>query len=163
MKIAALVACVTLAASCRGAAVSVASSTVAPSGDAVPVVKVIDGDTIRVRIGGAEEKVRLIGIDTPEVDSHDCYATEATEELKRLLGHDAVRLEKERSERDRYGRLLRDIYTPDGRFVNAELVRSGHARALRITPDVAHAKELASLEADARAARRGLWGACAGG
>ena len=163
MKPVARFAVVVLLAGCRGGGFAPATSTAAPQGDAVPVVKVIDGDTIRVRIGNQEEKVRLIGIDTPEVASHDCFAGEATEELKRLLGDGSVRLVKERSERDRYGRLLRDVYTAGGAFVNAELVRSGHARVLRITPDVVHADELAGLEAEARAGHRGLWAACAGG
>ena len=134
----------------------------APTGtEVVPVVRVVDGDTIRVRLAGREDRVRLIGVDAPEADQRECFAAEATAELTRLLADGDVRLQRQRRDRDRYDRLLRDVYRAgDGLFVNAELVRSGHARILEVKSDVAHAAQLRRLEADARAAGRGLWGAC---
>ena len=125
------------------------------------VVRIVDGDTIRVTVAGREDRVRLIGIDAPEVDGKECFAAEATAELTRLLGEGEVRMQRQRRDRDRFDRLLRDVYRAgDGLFVNAELVRTGHARVLEVKPDVAHATEMRRFEADARAAGRGLWGAC---
>lgn len=122
----------------------------------VKMVRVIDGDTIVVQIRGVEEKVRLIGIDTPERGKP--YYSEATEKTRELLGAGELRLAKDVRERDKYGRLLRYVYVGEV-FINAELVRQGYAMPLTYPPDVAHAEEFRALAEDARNNERGLWGA----
>lgn len=128
---------------------------------AVSLARVVDGDTIVVRLDGRLERVRLIGIDTPERD--ECYFREATAHLTRMLAGRRLTLERDVSERDRYGRLLRYLYA-DGRFVNAAMVRDGYALAATYPPDVAHVAELVALQQAARLAARGLWAedACSG-
>jgi endonuclease YncB( thermonuclease family) len=130
------------------------------NGRAVEVVRIVDGDTIVVAIGGTRgTKVRLIGIDTPE--RGDCMFKAATERMRALVEGKSVRLERDVSETDRYGRLLRYVYAGDT-FVNAAMVREGFANAATFPPDVAHAMEFVALERIARDARRGLWaGGCA--
>ena len=96
----------------------------------------IDGDTIRVRLAGAEERVRYIGIDTPERDER-CFV-DATEANEALLGDGPLRLEFDRERRDRYGRLLAYVHAGET-FVNLELVRRGFADPLTISPNDRHA------------------------
>jgi micrococcal nuclease len=134
--------------------------------DRVTVVRVVDGDTIVVRIDGRTERVRYIGIDTPESVAPgqpvECYAKAASKENRRLVEGRTVTLTFDREERDRYGRLLAYVRRAgDGVFVNAELVRLGYASTLRIAPNVRYAARFASLERSARRAHRGLWGTCA--
>ena len=130
------------------------------------VVRVVDGDTIRVAIGGREERVRYIGVDTPESRRPDtpvqCYARRAARENERLVRGERVRLVSDVEERDRFGRLLAYVYrASDGRFVNAALVRGGFARPLTIPPNVRFADRFARLATEARRSGRGLWSACA--
>jgi micrococcal nuclease len=129
------------------------------------VVRVVDGDTIRVRLGDAVERVRYIGIDTPETVKPgtpvQCFGKAASAYNARLVRAQRVRLVFDAERRDRYGRLLAYVYRqPDGLFVNAEMVRRGYAETLRIAPNVAHARELDRLARSARRAQRGLWAAC---
>jgi micrococcal nuclease len=129
------------------------------------VVRVVDGDTIRVSIGGREERVRYIGVDTPESVKPgtpvQCFAKKASAENKRLVGGQRVRLERDVEERDRYGRLLAYVYpAAGGPMVNESLVRGGYARPLTIPPDVRHAERFRRLADEARKAGRGLWRAC---
>jgi micrococcal nuclease len=138
-----------------------------PAGAAgdVRVTRVVDGDTIHVAIGGRDEPVRYIGMDTPESKKPDtpvqCFALAASAENRRLVAGRRVRLRFDVEHRDRYGRLLAYVYRrPDGLFVNAELVRRGFARQLTIPPDVAHAALFGRLARSARRAGRGLWGRC---
>lgn len=136
-----------------------------PPGQAT-VTHVVDGDTVEVKLDGQVERVRLLGIDTPESvrpgTPVECFAPEASQEAKTLLpGGTKVRLERDREARDRYGRLLAYVYrADDGAFVNLELVRSGHAGVLVLAPNRARAPELRAAESEARSSRRGLWGAC---
>ena len=136
------------------------------SGGAATVTRVVDGDTVDVRLDGREEKVRLIGVDTPESVKPgtpvECFAKAASAETRRLVQGRRVTLRFDAERRDRYGRLLAYVYR-DGLFVNAELVERGYARTLTIPPNVAHAEEFTRLARDAREAGRGLWGACARG
>jgi micrococcal nuclease len=127
-----------------------------------PVVRVVDGDTIHVRVDGRREKVRYIGIDTPETRGADeCFSQRASVFNGRLVGGERVRLVTDAEQRDRYGRLLAYVYrVRDGLFVNAELVREGYAQPLTVPPNVAHADDFRRLAADARRAGRGLWSAC---
>lgn len=131
------------------------------------VERVIDGDTIVVRLGDREERVRYIGIDTPETVKPDapveCWGEAAHMLNARLLGgeEERVTLRFDRELRDRYGRLLAYVHrAADGAFVNAQLVRAGAARTLPIAPNTTRAGELAQLQVSAQAADRGLWGAC---
>jgi micrococcal nuclease len=116
----------------------------------------VDGDTIDVLIDGTQYRVRYIGIDTPE--RGDSFFTEATNANAALVAGAAVILVKDVSDTDRYGRLLRYIYLPDGTFVNAELVRQGYATAATFPPDVRHSATFVALAQEAREAERGLWG-----
>jgi micrococcal nuclease len=129
------------------------------------VVRVVDGDTIRVELDGRVERVRYIGIDTPESVKPgtpvQCFAKAASAANKRLIEGREVRLVRDAEARDRYGRTLAYVYRAgDGLFVNAELVRRGYAKPLTIPPNVAHAAELRHLAAAARRAGRGLWSRC---
>src|SRR3954451_20822322 len=129
------------------------------------VVRVVDGDTIHVLLGGREEKVRYIGIDTPESVKPgtpvQCFAKRASAYNERLVDGQRVRVVRDAEARDRYGRLLAYVYRArDGLFVNAALVRGGYAQPLTIPPNVAHAVEFRHLAAAARRAGRGLWSAC---
>jgi micrococcal nuclease len=130
------------------------------------VVRVTDGDTIRVRIEGREYAVRYIGIDTPEtVDPRQdvqCFGREASAFNTQLVAGRVVELEKDVSETDQFGRLLRYVHV-DGAMVNEQLVRQGYARASSYPPDVRHEGRFRTLESEARASGAGLWapGACA--
>ena len=123
-------------------------------------MRVADGDTVRVRIdGGREERVRYIGIDTPEVTSDECFADEAAAFNERLVAGREVRLELDAEERDRYGRLLAYVYAGD-LLVNAELLRKGYAQPLTVPPNVRFADRFKRLARDARREGRGLWASC---
>jgi micrococcal nuclease len=140
----------------------------APSGRSAGVgrvVKVVDGDTIHVRLPTGRETVRYIGVDTPETrhptKGVQCFGRTASEFNARLVGGEVVRLVRDVEERDRYGRLLAYVLrVRDGLFVNAELARLGYARPLSIPPDVRYAARFASLAREAREQGRGLWSAC---
>jgi len=122
---------------------------------AAPVVEIIDGDTIRVRVDGAVRTVRYIGIDAPERD--DPLGPRATDENRALVGDKTVYLEKDVSQTDEFGRLLRYVYLADGTFVNAQMVYLGLAEAKSYPPDLGHQATLDELQRQAQAAHRGLW------
>lgn len=125
-----------------------------PSGEEARVDYVIDGDTI-VLAGG--QRLRYIGIDTPELrPKPEYYAEEALQANRALVERKAVRLEKDVSDKDKYGRLLRYVYVGDI-FVNAELVRQGYAEAKRYPPDTKYQDFLEELEREAKRAGRGIW------
>jgi micrococcal nuclease len=129
------------------------------------VMRVVDGDTIQVEVGGRREKVRYIGVDTPESVKPgtpvECFAKRASAFNKHLVDGERVRLVPDAEARDRYGRLLAYVYrASDGLFVNAALVRHGYAHTLSIPPNVAHAGEFRRLASAAHRAGRGLWSAC---
>ncbi len=125
------------------------------------VIRVIDGDTIEVSIGDQSLKVRYIGIDTPEtVDPRrpvGCLGKEASERNRQLVLGMTVGLERDVSETDDFGRLLRYVWV-EGAMVNAILVSEGYAAASTYPPDVRHDNLFASLQMEARQAGRGLWG-----
>jgi micrococcal nuclease len=132
---------------------------------ATQVLRVIDGDTVQVQVEGRRERVRYIGVDTPESVRPgapvQCFAKRASAFNARLVAGERVRLVSDAERRDRHGRLLAYVYrVRDGLFVNAELVRRGYARTLTIPPNVAHAVELRRLAAAARRKGRGLWSSC---
>jgi micrococcal nuclease len=119
------------------------------------VVRVVDGDTIDVRLDGSQVRVRYIGMDTPERD--EAYFRVSTEANRELVDGQTVYLERDVSETDRYGRLLRYVYLGDGRMVNELLVEAGLAHAATFPPDVRYAARLQAAQLRAEDARRGLW------
>jgi micrococcal nuclease len=140
-----------------------------PSGaEPATLVSVSDGDTIRVKVGGREETLRLILIDTPE--THDpnnppeCYGAEATAFLEGLLPVGSqLYLETDVSERDRFGRLLRYVWLERGNAVyqvNEAMVRSGYAAQSSFPPDVKYEERIQEAARFARAHGYGLWSAC---
>ncbi len=129
------------------------------------VERVVDGDTIRVRIDGREETVRYIGVDTPETKKPgtpvQCFGKRASAENERLVEGERVRLVAGAEPRDRYGRLLAYVHRERGDvFVNERLLRGGFARTLTIAPNDRYEARFRLAEARARASRAGLWGQC---
>lgn len=125
------------------------------------VVRVVDGDTVQVRIGDHVERVRYIGMDTPEVHhprrGEEPGGREATAVNRDLVLGRAVRLELDVRTRDRYGRLLAYVWVGDV-MVNAELVRRGYAQVMTVPPNVRYQTLFLRLQREAREAGRGLWG-----
>lgn len=124
------------------------------------VVRVIDGDTIELASG---EIVRYIGIDTPE-SVHpskpvECFAKQASLKNEELVLGEVVSLEKDFSDKDRFGRLLRYVYVGD-KFINLELVSLGYAHSVSFPPDVKHQELLDKAEQMAMDRGEGLWSAC---
>jgi micrococcal nuclease len=160
MRLALLLTIAAVAAACAGSQ--------RPRAGPASVAHVVDGDTIDVRVGGRVERVRLLGIDTPESVKPrtpvQCYAREASARTKALLPVGTlVRLVRDAEARDAYGRLLAYVYRAgDGLFVNLTLAREGYAGPLPFRPNLAHAAELAEAADAAHAAGRGLWGRCGG-
>ena len=124
------------------------------------VTRVIDGDTIEIEGG---QRVRYIGIDTPEtVDPRkpvQCFGIEASSKNKELVSGKRVRLEKDVSETDKYGRLLRYVYVGDT-FVNLELVKRGYAYAYSYPPDIKYQNQFTDVQRLAKEQNVGLWGSC---
>lgn len=135
------------------------------------VVRVYDGDTVKLSSG---ERVRFIGIDTPEMhDNPKLYrdvkktgldpetikqmGEKSYEFTKGLLADRDVRLEFDAEARDKYGRLLAYVYLDDGTFVNEEIIKNGYAYPLTIVPNVKHAEDFKALFQEARQKRIGLW------
>ena len=131
-----------------------------PAPVAGTVVRVVDGDTIHVRIGARVEKVRYIGVNTPEAHhptrGEEPGGREAAQVNRRLVEGQAIRLELDVQERDRYGRLLAYVWVGD-LMINAELVRLGYAQVMTIPPNVRYQEVFLKLQREAREAGRGLW------
>lgn len=123
----------------------------------VKVIRVIDGDTFEIDGG---ERVRLIGVDTPESvkpnASVECFGKDSSEYLKSLVEGKEVRLESDQTNRDRYARLLRYAYLGDI-FINEQIVREGYAESAAYKPDVAKQTILDWAEERAKSERRGRW------
>lgn len=157
-------------------------SPVSPSQDGkrFRVVRVIDGDTIDVLIDGKVERVRYIGIDTPEtVDPRkpvQCFGVEASKKNKELVEGKMVRLEKDITDRDKYNRLLRYVYLKPQMnadketqidaggtseiLVNLALVEQGFAKSYSYPPDIKYQDRFVAAERRAREDTLGLWTAC---
>ena len=122
---------------------------------------VIDGDTIIVIIDGKKERVRLIGIDTPEKDGpytkEESFGKEASAFTRKITEKQNVHLEYGRQRRDRYGRLLAYVYLEDGTFLNAELVKQGYATVFRKYP-FKYRDNFERYESKAKENKKGLWG-----
>ncbi|HKB06696.1 MAG TPA: thermonuclease family protein [Candidatus Polarisedimenticolia bacterium] len=137
-------------------------ATGAAGAERATVTRVVDGDTLVVLIGGRTEKVRLIGVDTPESGDPrrpvEAYGKEASAFTRRLAEGKSVRLQGETGtgDRDKYGRLLRYVLLPDGTLLNAEIVRQGYGHAYLRYP-FARMDEFRALEREARARGLGMW------
>lgn len=134
--------------------------------EAAEVIAVVDGDTINVQTAGGEARVRLIGLDTPEINRDggpdDCYAQEARDDLNALVYGQTVELRGDptQDDTDRYGRLLRHVYI-DGQSAALALLEAGAAHEYTYqVPYIGQAQHQAA-EAEARAAELGMWGSCA--
>jgi len=143
------------------------SSPALPDGANGRIVKVIDGDTVDVSMSGRTERVRLIGVDTPETKKPNtpiqCFGPEASKHISELLPVGTpVLVQRDVEARDPYGRLLGYVYrTSDNLFVNQDLIVNGFARPLSIAPNTAFAGEFATLAQTAQNSKIGLWGECA--
>ncbi len=137
----------------------------------IKVQRIIDGDTFVLSNG---EKIRLIGIDTPEsrpnpklyrdvkrtgqdIDAVIAMGEEATKFARQLLEGKRVNLEFDITPRDRYGRLLAYAYLEDGTFVNAEIIRAGYAQVMTVPPNIKYQELFLKLQKEARESRKGLW------
>lgn len=127
------------------------------------VTRIVDGDTIVVHIDGKDESLRLIGIDTPEINDSrtgvQCFGKEASEYTKSILTGKKVRIEKDASqgERDKYKRLLAYVFREDGLFINRDLVEEGYAHEYTYDTPYKYQKQFKAAEVRAREEERGLW------
>ncbi|MHB8171658.1 MAG: thermonuclease family protein [Thermincolia bacterium] len=125
----------------------------------VRVSRVVDGDTFVISGG---QRVRLIGIDTPESvkprSKPEAYGKEASAYTRNLLEGQQVLLVHDVEKKDKYGRLLAYVYLEDGRFVNEILVREGYAQVMTVPPNVVHAEDFLRWQREARNGGKGLWG-----
>jgi micrococcal nuclease len=130
-----------------------------PAGEDTAVERITDGDSLVV---ADDTRIRLIGVDAPEVESDDCFSAEATDHLTGLIGPGTrVRLVYDVDRLDGYGRTLAYVYRlPDGLFVNLTMAGDGFAQQLTIPPNVRHTDDFGRAVTAARAADRGLWSAC---
>ena len=132
---------------------------------AYQITRVIDGDTIEVKIKDKQELVRLIGINTPEVDSpytkEECFGPEASAYVKKLLDKKEVYLisDSNGQDRDKYNRLLRYVFLPNGLFVNVEILKNGYAYNYIYEP-FEFMKQFDFWEKEAKESKIGLWGVC---
>lgn len=129
------------------------------------IVEYADGDTVRVNMNGTTETIRFIGVDTPETQDPrkavQCFGKAASEFTKQLIADQPVRLEADplSTNRDRYNRLLRYVYIPDGRLVQAEIIKNGYGFAYASFPFTKSA-EFLRYQTEAREQNRGLWNSC---
>ncbi len=147
------------------------SPTATPAQDLSPtpntktytVIQVVDGDTIKVSRDGVKSTIRLIGVDTPEtVDPRkpvQCFGTEATNKMIELLRSKIVLLEEDQSQgdKDKYGRLLRYVFLPDGTNVNNTLIQEGYAYEYTYRVPYIYQDEFKKAQISARESKRGLW------
>ena len=155
---------VAIASSLANGSAAVRSAPIQPPGlPAAQVIQVVDGDTIKVRVQGRTYTVRLIGMDTPEtVDPRkgvQCYGPEASSFAKRLLNNKTVYLETDKSQGnlDKYSRMLRYVWLPDGRMYNYVAVLEGYAREYTYSSTYRYSYDFSSAQSDARTNGRGLW------
>jgi len=133
------------------------------SSELVKVTKIVDGDTIKVNIGGSIETVRLIGIDTPEIKDPrktvQCFGKEASERTKELLENKMVRLDADstQTDRDKYSRLLRYIYLENGTFINKKLIEEGFAFEYTFQVPYLYQEEFKAAQKLAETNNLGLW------
>ncbi len=139
------------------------------------VVRIVDGDTLKVRYWGKDESIRLIGIDTPEsrankkakkdakrsgqdIKTITSMGKRATEYVKSLVKPgDLITIEFDAQQRDRYGRLLGYVYLSNGKMLNEEIVKAGYANVMTIPPNVRYQDRVLRAYREARESKRGLW------
>jgi micrococcal nuclease len=132
----------------------------------ITIFKVVDGDTVDIEIDGHTERVRLIGVNTPETKHPtkpiECFGPEASAYLTQLLPQGTVvRIERDVEARDRYGRMLLYLYLgSNDLFINLDLVARGYGTPMSIEPNTFHRNDFVRAAAQAEAANVGLWKAC---
>lgn len=145
---------------------SCSNESVSTAPNSATVQHVVDGDTIDISIGGKTERVRLIGINTPETKHPtkgvECFGPEASAYTEQLLPKGtALRVERDVEARDKYGRLLLYVYIASNNvFVNLDLVMNGYARPMVFEPNTAHKADFAQAATQAELRNVGLWQAC---
>jgi micrococcal nuclease len=140
------------------------------------VVRVVDGDTLKIEMDGHEEAVRLIGIDTPESKINDKAKKDAIKtnhdvEIITAMGREAARyvrtlvrkgdtvgIEFDVQKRDKYKRLLVYAYLPDGKMLNEEIIKAGYANVMTYPPNVKYQERFVRAYREARNTKRGLYG-----
>ncbi len=140
------------------------------------VVRVVDGDTLKIRYWGKEESIRLIGIDTPEsrvnkktkrdakrsgqdLKTIIAMGKKATEYVESLINQgDLITIEFDAQQRDRYGRLLGYVYLSNGKMLNEEIVKAGYANVMTIPPNIKYKDRFLEAYQEAEENKRGLWG-----
>ncbi len=124
----------------------------------VRVVKVHDGDTLSIILNGKREKVRLIGMDAPELNQRP-WGLKAKKYLGELLSISKwiVTLELDVERRDKYGRLLCYVWTPDKKMINLQMIKDGYAMLLTIPPNIKYVDELRKAQHEARQRKLGIW------
>ncbi|QII10011.1 thermonuclease [Candidatus Kuenenia stuttgartiensis] len=156
-------------------ALALFSGVQAETYDNAIIVRIIDGDTLKINYKGNEESVRLIGVDTPESKANkkaqkDAERTgqdistitamgKASANFTRGLAKpgDAVRVEFDVQPKDKYGRLLAYIYLANGKMLNEELVKAGYATIMTYPPNVKYQERFLKAYREARESRKGLW------
>ncbi|MFW5470663.1 thermonuclease family protein [Knoellia sp. CPCC 206435] len=126
-----------------------------------PVVGITDGDTIKVRVGGTTERVRVIGLDAPELRGAECWSQKASSRMQSLVQSRSVQLvgDPTQDDRDRYGRLLRHVVTADGKLVAQALIEGGFAKEYTYDRAYAHRDAYRAAQDRARSKRLGVWSA----
>lgn len=128
-----------------------------------PVVRVVDGDTVRINLNGTEETIRLIGLNTPETVAPnrpvECFGREASARAHDLLDNQAVYFEADETQdtRDRYGRLLGYVWFEDGRLFNMQMIAEGYAYEYTYDRAYKYQSQFKAAQRDAEAENRGLW------
>jgi micrococcal nuclease len=135
--------------------------------EAAKVLKVIDGDTIKVSLNNREDTVRLIGIDSPEIldknKTVQCFGKEASDKAKEILNGKTIILESDptQGERDEYGRLLRYVFLEDGTNFDKFMISEGYAREYTFKGNsYKYQSEFIQAEKKAKGLNKGLWGSC---
>lgn len=159
-----------LATSAVASACTAADRQFEPDGPHATVLEIVDGDTIDADVGGRRERIRLLGIDTPEIahaattdrsaTDGECFGDEATAFTTSMIPPGTeIRLERDIVGRDHYGRLLAHVYVGD-RYVNGEIVRHGYATPMFIEPNRTRRDVIVAAATAAEADDLGLWAAC---
>ncbi|NCV74785.1 hypothetical protein EBW23_02425 [bacterium] len=145
---------------------SCGNSTTSKNEVLITILKVVDGDTVDIDINGRTERVRLIGVNTPETKHPtkpiECFGPEASAYMTELLPKGTtVRIERDVEARDRYGRMLLYLYRDsDNLFINLDLVSRGYGTPMSIEPNTFHRNDFVQAAALAEVSNVGLWKAC---
>src|SRR3972149_1057581 len=120
------------------------------------VSSVMDGDTVKLTNG---KIVRYIGVNAPEIKAKDCFGNEAKSINAKLVKGKKIKLVSDKSNTDKYGRLLRYVYAGNS-FVNDYLIKNGYATEFTVSPDNKYSKLFKQSQKEARVNKSGLWGKC---